>query len=40
MDQVVGDFIKNPLKRTKYSDGCPNLGDILVFATLSSKYSM
>ena len=31
--------VADPQNRLKFPDKTPNLGDILVFSTLSSKYS-
>jgi len=33
-------FIKDPEKRVKDDNACPNLGDILIFITLSSKFKI
>jgi len=38
IDTRLEKFLSDPDSRLKYSGKCPNLGDILVFATLSSKY--
>lgn len=36
MSTKIENFIKDPENRTK--DNCSNLGDIQVFATMSSKF--
>lgn len=36
MSSKIENFIQDPTKRIK--DNCPNLGDIQVFATMSSKF--
>ena len=37
VDQRLGDFIKSPDKRSKTH--CPNLGELLIYLTISKKYT-
>ena len=37
IDQKVAAFKQNPEKRLKNKEGTPNLGDLLVFSTMSTK---